>query len=188
MCVRLKKRHRVCVSIFKKNFLSGLQMHVCIWCVLCFVCVGVCVVGSNRFIARRGVTRQLWLNWSYHMQAPDCFVYVCVSVWMCVCVYHSKEVTNMHRCAAISVSKKHQNLFFFLLFCKWWFNSQSVTHTGLRLQTCSSEHKIRSSSKKFTHYFPSVFPLHLGFDYDSHGYCDMQARCKHATLHCSNVL
>lgn len=57
VCQNEKQALSVCYSFFPFfffYFLLGIQIHVCIWSVLCFVCTG-----SNRFIAKSGVTGQL---------------------------------------------------------------------------------------------------------------------------------
>lgn len=101
---------------------------------------------------------------------------------MCVCECVTQQGAWVNQRALVGCHfciKKHPHL----LASRGLAHTETHTHKCFRLQTRSPEHKIRSSSKKFTHYFPSVLPLHLG---NARGYHDTQACHKHA-LTCFNV-
>lgn len=134
----------------------GIQIQVCIWCVLCFVCVGVCgrvkQVHSDEGCDKTTVTRLKLPH-----AGASLFVYVfCgrVNVCACGCLTQQAARVNQHAllCCHLLYKKKHQNL-----LRKWWLShTQPHTHTSP-----PPDMLTRAQNQKFKQEIHSLFSQRL---------------------------
>lgn len=107
------------------------------------------------------------------------FVYVCVSLHAC---------TRVRACCSQHGAPVNQRALLCCHFCiekaSTSFRERWVSHaeTRSRLRTRSPEHKIRTSSKKFSHFLPPPTSFHHIWA------AARRYAAKYATVHCSHML